>query len=482
MTETALPFTNGFYVSRSKPISAQQCSNLYVQVVDSGIAPEAIFGTPGLAQLTTTGGRKHVNRGSHVMGSTPYFVQGGWLYRLDRTVVGITESWAYTLLGNISGTGRVSIADNGTQMMILVPGGAGYIYTVADGLLEITDVDFYANGNPQYVVYIDGYFVCTTDSKKFIVCALNDGLDWNPVDFGSAEADPDDIVAPIVHRNQLFIGGSQTIEAFQNIGGTDFPFQRVPGFVMDSGIDAPLSIVNAHGTFYCIGGAQNETPQVMAFDGSQMVPISSDGIDFILQDLTPEELSQVYGFCYSDDGSRFVGWVLPDTCVVYEQRSKKWHERKSQVTTIDGVVNSRWRVQSLVTAYNRVIVADYVDGRIGELSPVAYTDYGTEILRDVSTMPFSNNSKPVSFPWIELTVESGVGNTAAPDPKITMSRSLDGKTWTAPRMRSMGKLGKYGHRVIWRRNGQAKRFEIFRFQMSDPVKPVFIKLEADIVG
>jgi hypothetical protein len=167
---------------------------------------------------------------------------------------------------------------------------------------------------------------------------------------------------------------------------------------------------------------------------------------------------------------------------VYEQRSKKWHERKSRVTTIDGVINSRWRVQSLVTAYNRTIVADYLDGRIGELSPDAYTDYGTEILRDVSTMPFSNNSKPVSFPWLELTVESGVGNATVPDPKITMTRSLDGKTWTAPRIRSLGRLGDYTHRVIWRRNGQAQRFEIFRFQMSDPVKPVFIKLEADVVG
>lgn len=482
MTLTALPITNGFYVSRSKPISAQQCSNMYVQAIDSGLAQEALFGTPGIEQLTTTGGRKHANRGSHVMGDVPYFVQGGWLYSLDRTVSGTTEAWSYTLLGNISGSGRVSMADNGTQLMILVPGGAGYIYTVAGGLVTITDGDFDANGNPQYVVYIDGYFVCTTDSKKFIVSALNDGTSWNALDFGTAEADPDIIVAPLVHRNQLFIGGSQTIEAFQNIGGAEFPFQRVQGFVMDSGIDAPLSIVNAHGTFYCIGGDVNETPQVTAFDGSRMVPISSDGIDLILQDLTPEELSQVYGFAYSDDGARFVGWVLPDTCIVYEARTKKWHERKSKVSTADGVVNSRWRVQSLVTAYNRIIVADYLDGRVGVLSPEVYTEYGTEILRDVSTMPFSNNSNRLSFPFLELTVESGVGNADAPEPLITMSRSLDGKTWTAPRMRTSGALGKYGHRVIWRRNGQARRFEVFRFQMSDPVRPVFIKLEADVVG
>jgi hypothetical protein len=482
MTDTPLPITNGFYVSRSLPISAQQCSNMYAQAVQTGLAVEALFGTPGLTELTSTGGRKHANRGAHTMTGIPYFVQGSWLYRLDRTVSGTTETWGYTLLGNISGTGLVSMADNGIQLMILVPGGAGYIYTVAGGLVTITDADFDANGNPQYVVFIDGYFVCTTDSKKFIASALNDGTSWNALDFGSAETNPDDIVAPIVHRNQLYIGGSSTIEAFQNIGGTDFPFQRVQGFVMDCGIYAAFSIINAHQTFYCIGGDANESAQIMAFDGSNMVAISTDGIDLILQALTPEDLETVYAFAYSADGAKFVGWVLPDTCIVYEALTKKWHERKSQVTTISGVSNSRWRVQSLVTAYNRVIVADYLDGRIGEMSASVYTDYGTEILRDVSTMPFSNNGKPVSFARLELTVESGVGNTAAINPVITMSRSMDGKTWTSPRMRTIGKIGQYDRRAIWRRCGQAQRFEIFRFQMSDPVKPVFIKLEADIVG
>lgn len=482
MTFVDLPITNGLYISRSLPVSAQGCANWYVNPVRSGLADEVLFGTPGLSQLATVGGRKLANRGAHVMAGVPYFVQGGFLYSLDRTVSGTTETFSTTLLGNISGTGRVSMADNGTQLMILVPGGDGYIYDTTNGLVEITDGDFDANGNPQYVVYIDGYFVCTTDSKKFIVSALNDGTSWNALDFGSAEADPDDIVAPLVHRNRLYIAGSETIEAFQNIGGTDFPFQRVQGFVMDNGVDAPLSIVNAHGTFYCIGGDVNESPSVLVFDGNDMVPVSDDGIDLILQDLTSEELSQVYGFAYSQEGAKFVGWILPQTCIVYEVKSGKWHERKSQITDINGTTSTRWRVQSLVTAYGRVIVGDSQDGRIGSMSLDFYDEYGTEIVRDICTLPFSNQSKPVFFPSIELTMESGVGDLTTTSPKMTMERSLDGKTWTAPRIRPFGAEGEYGRRVVWRRNGRAARFEIFRFRMSDPVKPVMIKLQADVVG
>ncbi len=159
------------------------------------------------------------------MNGVPYFVIAGRLYSM-------AADFTLTFIGEIAGDTRVSMADNGTQLLVLVPNGNGYIYNhVADTFAQITDSDFTANGNPQLVVYIDGFFCLTTDSKKFIVSALNDGLSYNALDFGTAESDPDEIVAPIVFKNQLFIGGSQTIEAFQNIGGADFPFQRTGLFL-----------------------------------------------------------------------------------------------------------------------------------------------------------------------------------------------------------------------------------------------------------
>ena len=78
-------------------------------------------------------------------------------------------------------------------------------------------------------------------------------------------------------------------------------------------------------------------------------------------------------------------------------------------------------------------------------------------------------------------MEAGVGNDDATDPQIRLSRSKDGKTWSDERSRSIGKIGEYGRRTQWRRNGRAGRFELFKFIFSDKVKPVIIKLEADIV-
>jgi hypothetical protein len=88
----------------------------------------------------------------------------------------------------------------------------------------------------------------------------------------------------------------------------------------------------------------------------------------------------------------------------------------------------------------------------------------------------------ILVPSIELTVESGVGNDDVINPAMTMERSSDGKTWSDPRSRSIGKIGDYKRRAIWRRNGRVGRFELFRFTLSDQVKPVIIQLTADIMS
>jgi hypothetical protein len=163
---------------------------------------------------------------------------------------------------------------------------------------------------------------------------------------------------------------------------------------------------------------------------------------------------------------------------VYDTISKRWHERKSFV---DGALGA-YRVTALVRAYNQLWAGDLVDGRIGKLDQNTYTEYGTEIRRTIVTQPFQNNMQRFSLPELELTVESGVGNSSAVDPKVGLERSTDAKIWDDIKLRSIGKVGEYNRRVIWRRNGSASRFELFRFTISDPVKPVFIQLTADIVA
>lgn len=473
-----LPITNGFYISNSLPISAQECTNWYVVVEGApALAQETLRGTPGIGQVETSGAILQANRGAHTMAGVPYFVNGTKLYRMDQTQLVPTEVYGLVDLGTVSGTARVSMADNGTQLMILVPGGNGYIYNhVTDVFSQITDLDFDANGNPQFVVFVDGYFVCSTDTKKFIVSAINDGLSWNALKYGTAESDPDNIVAPIVFKNQLFISGSQTFEAFQNIGGSDFPFQRT-GLFLDKGVFSPYSLINTQDTFMWVGGGQNESPAIWSFAGNSTQKMSTVAIDFILKSLTDAQLANIYSWTYSQNGAYFVAFALPSSTLVYDHSSQRWHERKSY---IEGE-QVGYRVSGLTQAYNQIFCGDTIDGRIGKVNPDLYTEYGGPIIRTVATQPFQNNMQSIFVPSIELTVESGVGNSSVENPVISMDRSVNGKTWSDARMRELGKIGEYNRRAIWRRNGRASRFEVFRFTLSDAVKPVIIQLTAEIV-
>ena len=149
---TQLDIYGGYYESNSLPVSAQRLVNAYVQTpeAEGAWSSQVIFSTPGLSQQLTTGSVNNQNRGSHVMAGVPYFVNGEALYSVNSVNVA-------TNLGAIPTISqRVSMSDNGTQLMILIPSGNGYIYDKdLNTLVQITAVGFTASGAPQYVVYVD---------------------------------------------------------------------------------------------------------------------------------------------------------------------------------------------------------------------------------------------------------------------------------------------------------------------------------------
>ena len=128
-----------------------------------------MYGGAGLTQLSTTGEVDQVNRGMHVKAGKPYFLNGTDLVRVDRSVdeFGV-EAFTNVILGTIPGDSRVSMADNGKELMILIPGGNAYIIDETSGtpFVQITAPGFTSSGNPQIVVFIDSYFVAQTDSKS----------------------------------------------------------------------------------------------------------------------------------------------------------------------------------------------------------------------------------------------------------------------------------------------------------------------------
>lgn len=476
-----IPIADGFYRSSSLPIDSQRCVNAYPLLVNMpNFQRQSLLGTPGVKQLVDTT-QSTGCRGAMEMNDIPYFVFGTTLYKLVRTISSGVESFSVTSLGTIAGTERVSMAQNGTQLVILRPGSTGYVYNHSTGsLATITDSDFTASGDPQYVRYVDGYFAFSTDEQKLIVSALNDGTSYNALDFGSAEADPDSIVTLHTSGGRLLALGTETTQIFQNIGGTDFPFQAVPASTIPIGCYAAFSVVDAGGSFAMIGGGERESASVYFFTGNNYEKISNEAIDYLIEQLTDTELATVQGWHYADRSSVFAGWQLKDTTIVYDFTTGRWHERQSRTFDTDGFPNQvAWRCSDILRGYGRMLVGDRLDGLIGHADLDTYDEYGDEILRWAVTMPLDNKGDSFSVPRIEATTESGAATSSELDPKLRMSLSRDGIVFGPEKSRDIGKVGEREKRQIWRKNGWFDRVCVMKFIMSDKVKFSMVKVEAD---
>lgn len=475
-----LPIGGGFYQSESLPISAQRCIGLFpvIPQTANALSKVVLFNTPGQKAFTSLNG---VNRGQHVVAGVNFAVNGNALFQVNE------DKTAFNI-GFIEGSGIVSMAhnsteaENGDKLVIVVPGGKSYVYDGVD-LVEITDTDFRTSDT---VSFKDGFFLFTASTGKvFFNSALNDPLNYRALDFGTAEISPDLIVASTVVHNELFIIGEQTIELFQNIGGSGFPFQRIAGANIQKGAHAKFGIVDLDETFAFVGGGKDELSSIyQVADSNSAFKIATAAIDNAIQKFTKDEIANCVAMTYFDRGSQIAIFTfksnrIPGKTFAYNATTSRlsgipvWFEFQT------GVDDDEWNVNSIVVAYGKIL-AGTTSGNIVELDKNTYTDLGEPILREFTSSPLSNQDEPLFIPKIKLWMEAGVGLTTGDgtDPSVSMDSSVDGKTFGNDRLRKIGKIGEFGQQTVWRRNGRTAAFKFWRFRITQPIKTVIRKLQA----
>ncbi len=472
MAKVIIPIGGGYYLDESLPISAQRLINWFPAIPQTAGAQTAIYNTPGQSDFTSLGG---INRGQHIMDEVNYAVNGNVLFKVN-------EDKTSASLGSIEGLGMVSMADNGSKLAVVVPGGKSYFYD-GSALTQITDTDFIT---ADTVSFKDGYFIFTaSDGSVFFNSALNDPSNYRSLDTGTAEIDPDRIVSSIVIHNELFILGTRTIEIFQNIGGADFPFQRIPGANIQKGSHATFGVVGLDETFAFVGGGKDEKSGIYQIsDSSRVIKISTPAIDLAIQKFSKDEISECVAMTYFDRGSQIAIWTfvsdkIPSKTFAYNATTTRlsgipiWFEFQS------GVSDNRWNVNSISVAYGKVL-AGTTDAKIVELDHDVYTDSGEQIMRQLTTRALSNQDSPFFMPTIKLLMEAGVGLTTGQgsDPKVGMQISDDGKVFGNMRQRSIGKIGRFEQQTQWRRNGRTSMQRFHRFTITDPIKPIIRGLQA----
>lgn len=525
-----VPIVGGHYKGRSLNLNAQETVNLYpVLDREGGKYESALVGTPGCKVFCDIGVTAEV-RNMIVVGDYLYAVAGNTMYKIaaDASKTPITGNLTTT-------TGHVYMSHDDQNLMVVDPDIDGYTYDADAGgnLTAIADADFPV---PSSLTWQDGYFIVSKkDSGQFFISASYDPTSWDALDYATAESDPDDLKRVFMDHLNLIMFGKQTTEPWYNCGASNFPFSRYGNVVVSHGIAAPASAAAGDNAVFWL----TDKRIAVRADGFSPVNISTREIEY--QWAQYSTVSDARGFCYSQEGHTFYVLTFPtaNATWVYDCATKLWHQRRSYPFYPDGQ-ERRHRANCYAAFNGKHLLGDYENGKIYEWDMDTYTDNAEPIRRSRVTQVVHANRQNLFFHTYEVEVEAGTsdlpggddwqastaysladrvvpttpnecvyecttaGTTGATEPtwpitpgatvsdgtvvwtcqgstpQMVLSWSNDGgHTYGNEHWRSLGAMGEYSKRAVWRRLGRA-RARNFRMSITSAAKVIILAAFADM--
>ena len=414
------------------------------------------------------------------MGTGPGIDRGGinWdgvCYRVMGTkLVTVSSAGVVTTLGDVGGTGRVTL-DYGFDRLAIASGGNLY-YWDGSTLTQVTDPDL---GTVVDFSWVDGYYM-TTDGESLIVTELTDPTAINPLKYGSSEADPDPVVAIKRIRTEIWAVNRYSCEVFNNIGGDLFPFLRQEGAQVQKGAINTHSVCVISGLVAFVGGGRNEALGIYIAENSSSKKISTADIDQLLSTYSETEQGYIFIESMNEQDAVYLYVHLPDRTLVYnlsvslQTQTPTWH---TLVTGVSGF--AAYRGQSFVHCYGQWLIADKSSTSIGKLSEAVASHWGAVVRWQFSTPFIYNESRNAIVHSLELV--SLNGNMALGSaPRISASYSTDGISWSMPRSIAAGTIGDRLKRLVWFRHGFLRNFRVERFQGDSTAMISVLRLEANI--
>ena len=462
------PILGASYVARSINAADNRMVNLFPEMTpDNGQTAAFLNRAPGLNFLQSVGtGPIRALWAHQTNGSDFYVVSGGEVYKLN------SMTGAPTLLGTVSGTGPVSIADNGTQIFFAC-NPDGYIYNETTNVFaQITDPDF---AGAVTVAYLDGYFVFNQPNSQIIwVSQLLNGQSVDPLDFASAEGSPDGVVGLIADHRELWVFGTDSVEVWYDSGAADFPLTRIQGAFNEIGCVSAYTIAKMDNGLFWLGTDARGQGIVYRANGYTGQRISTHAIEYAIAQYG--NIADAIAYTYQQEGHAFYVLTFPsgNATWVYDVATQAWHERAGW----DNGEFTRHRSNCQCNFGGNIIVGDFENGNIYTLDLDVYADNGDiqKWLRSWRALPTGqNNLKRTAHHSLQLNCESGVGlnDGQGSDPQAMLRWSDDGgHTFSNEHWSPMGKIGAYYHRVFWRRLGMTLKLRdrVYEVSGTDPVK------------
>jgi hypothetical protein len=433
-------------------------------------------------------------------------VATGIIY-LGQTIqgAGVTAGTVVTALGTgTGGTGTYTLSVASTV------GSGVTMYAINFSVLPSTDGAF---SGANTVDVMDNYIVYNNSTTQ----------QWGATDllspispqtsYSLKDGAPDDLVALIVDHREVYLLGEVSSEVWTDVGAVPFPFQRIPGTSTQHGCAAPFSLARLGNSFAYVSRNNRGQAQIMQMKGYMPDRISTHAVE---NTLANQYIDDAIAWTYQLEGHEIYVVTFPTLNLTwaYDIASGMWHK---WLYTADDNSYQRHRGNCCAVFQGMVLVGDYENGRIYELDKKNYTDNGQNVRRLRRAPHLVTDFQRQYFDELQIQFQPGVGTTGlsqptgdifinspyiiyanatfviAPfetyvlgiqaalnntsittNPQAMLRWSNDGgSTWTKYYTVSIGQLGKYKNRAIWRRLGFA-RDRVFEVSITDPVNAVII--------
>lgn len=377
--------------------------------------------------------------------------EGDYVVVSDNNAYRVT-SWGLVLdLGDVGGSGNVDIA--GSDGYVVVANGYAGYYTTGSTLQEIVFPD---DAGMSSVDYIEGYFIfARAQSQAFYWTAIGN-ITVDPLDFASAERSPDILVAVRVLSDEVWLFGEASVEVWVPTGDGTLPFERVNGRVFDRGCINRATVARLDDSLFWVGSDH-------VVYRAQGVPgrISTNSIEERIRDA---DKSNLHAWAFTWDGHLFYALTIDvQGTFVFDALTGQWCEFASYG-------RSAWRAAFGTSNQELVTVGDDETGQLWRLSSDVFLD-GTDPIVIESTGMLAIAGKRYLNSNFAVDVAKGTAAAGVEHNPIEMRYSDDaGRTFSGWKQMSMGKMGEYSKRVIFRQLGQTRPpGRLYHVRMSSPV-------------
>ena len=450
-----IPFNivGGTHENRSRPISTQRTTNMYLQVNEYGKDQTSLQSFPGQKLFSEVQGE--IERGMHVMNEKLYRVVDSSLYFVD-------VSGSHSQKGFVTGEDRV-IMENDGDNLIIVSEGSVFVYTESTG--SFTKSDNVNLINVLSVTIINNQFIYTTKDLSFMALP-GEPLNVSGLDAIGAESSPDKLVRDYVFNQTVYRMGTRTSEPWYNSGVGFPPIDRIDGQEFSVGVGSIYSLANTDKALYWLG----DDKAIYRVSGGINERISDDALSNSIEKMS--KIDDAFGYTFTLQGQDFYLITFPSderTYVINESLGKQgWFNLNSTTQRI------AYSGTSVAEVYNKTYVAN--KGKLLSLELNTYTQDTDVIIRErisgaITGEALGIKGQRLKMSRLELFVEAGVGlmTGLGENPRIMIETSIDGgRSYAHSAWVELGRLGEHTLRCELYQMISGESF-VFRLTISDPV-------------